>query len=136
VRGLAADAGAADPDQLSRSLTLLLDGGLATGSVDGLPDAPVAPKRQRASSWTRLSEIDLTEVDICHPISQFAAISKPSTGPDSQFPPTGLQQPSIKVLPGGDEPPGRPAVTLLAPAISGLIEASHRSRYLLKSRRI
>jgi AcrR family transcriptional regulator len=44
VRGLAARAGAADPDRLSRSLTLLLDGGLASGSVDGLPDAPAAAK--------------------------------------------------------------------------------------------
>lgn len=44
VRGLAADAGVADPDVLSRSLTLLLDGGLASGSVDGLPDAPAAAK--------------------------------------------------------------------------------------------
>ena len=44
VRGLAARAGAADPDRLSRSLTLLLDGGLASGSLDGLPDAPAAAK--------------------------------------------------------------------------------------------
>jgi AcrR family transcriptional regulator len=44
VRRLAADAGAADPDVLSRSLTLLLDGGLASGSLDGLPDAPAAAK--------------------------------------------------------------------------------------------
>lgn len=44
VRGLATDAGAADPDVLSRCLTLLLDGGLASGSVDGLPDAPLAAK--------------------------------------------------------------------------------------------
>ena len=44
VRGLAADAGAADPDGLARALTLLLDGGLASGSVDGLPDAPAAAK--------------------------------------------------------------------------------------------
>jgi AcrR family transcriptional regulator len=44
VRGLAARAGAADPERLARSLTLLLDGGLASGSVDGLPDAPAAAK--------------------------------------------------------------------------------------------
>jgi AcrR family transcriptional regulator len=44
VRSLAEDAGAADPDLLARSLTLLLDGGLASGSVDGLPDAPAAAK--------------------------------------------------------------------------------------------
>jgi len=44
VRGLAARAGASDPDRLARSLTLLLDGGLASGSLDGLPDAPAAAK--------------------------------------------------------------------------------------------
>lgn len=44
VRDLAAAAGAADPELLSRSLTLLLDGALASGSVDGLPDAPEAAK--------------------------------------------------------------------------------------------
>jgi AcrR family transcriptional regulator len=44
VRSLAEDAGAADPDELARVLTLLLDGGLASGSVDGRPDAPVAAK--------------------------------------------------------------------------------------------
>jgi AcrR family transcriptional regulator len=48
VRGLAADAGAADPDLLARSLTLLLDGGLASGSVDGLADAPIAAKEAAA----------------------------------------------------------------------------------------
>jgi AcrR family transcriptional regulator len=42
VRGLAADAGATDPDGLARSITLLLDGGLASGSLDGSPDAPAA----------------------------------------------------------------------------------------------
>jgi len=44
VRSLAVDAGARDPDVLARALTLLLDGGLASGSVDGQPDAPVAAK--------------------------------------------------------------------------------------------
>ena len=44
VRGLAEDAGAADPDGLARTLTLLLDGGLASGSVDGGPDAPLAAR--------------------------------------------------------------------------------------------
>lgn len=41
MRELAVRAGAADPDALARSLTLLLDGGLASGSVDGSPDATV-----------------------------------------------------------------------------------------------
>ena len=44
VRGLAVDAGAPDPDGLARTLTLLLDGGLASGSLDALPDAPRAAK--------------------------------------------------------------------------------------------
>lgn len=39
VRGLAAEAGAVDPDGLARSLTLLLDGGLASGALDGDPEA-------------------------------------------------------------------------------------------------
>jgi AcrR family transcriptional regulator len=44
VRGLAEHAGARDPDTLARSLTLLLDGGLASGSLDAGPDAPEAAK--------------------------------------------------------------------------------------------
>jgi AcrR family transcriptional regulator len=39
VRGLAAEAGAADPDALARSLTLLIDGGLAAGALDADPAA-------------------------------------------------------------------------------------------------
>jgi hypothetical protein len=39
VRRLAAEAGAADPDGLARSLTLLLDGGLASGALDADPEA-------------------------------------------------------------------------------------------------
>src|SRR6478609_989798 len=44
VRELAEQAGAPDPDGLSRTLTLLLDGGLASGSLDARPDAPRAAK--------------------------------------------------------------------------------------------
>ncbi len=44
VRSLAEDAGTSHPDALARTLTLLLDGGLASGSLDGRPDAPVAAK--------------------------------------------------------------------------------------------
>ncbi|CAN7552528.1 TetR/AcrR family transcriptional regulator [Terrabacter sp. LjRoot27] len=44
VRGLAADAGTPDPDGLARTLTLLLDGGLASGSLDARPDAPRAAR--------------------------------------------------------------------------------------------
>ena len=39
VASLAADAGAPDPRGLARSLTLLLDGGLASGALDTDPDA-------------------------------------------------------------------------------------------------
>jgi len=39
VTGLATDAGAPDPRGLARSLTLLLDGGLASGALDADPDA-------------------------------------------------------------------------------------------------
>ena len=44
VRGLAATAGAADPDSLARSLTLLLDGGLAEGALSADPAVPEAAK--------------------------------------------------------------------------------------------
>jgi AcrR family transcriptional regulator len=44
VRGLAEQAGACNPESLARSLTLLLDGGLASGSLDASPDAPEAAK--------------------------------------------------------------------------------------------
>jgi AcrR family transcriptional regulator len=44
VRGLAQAAGARKPDALARSLTLLLDGGLASGSLDASPEAPEAAK--------------------------------------------------------------------------------------------
>ena len=39
VRDLAEQAGAADPAGLARSLTLLLDGGLAAGALDADPEA-------------------------------------------------------------------------------------------------
>jgi AcrR family transcriptional regulator len=42
VRSLAQDAGAQDADQLARALTLLLDGGLAAGVLDGDPTAATA----------------------------------------------------------------------------------------------
>ena len=44
VRGLAASAGAADPDGLARSLTLLLDGALASGALDADPEAALVAK--------------------------------------------------------------------------------------------
>ena len=44
MRDLAEEAGAPDPDALARSLTLLLDGGLASGSLDADPDAPEVAK--------------------------------------------------------------------------------------------
>ena len=44
VSDLATQAGAADPPGLARALTLLLDGGLARGSLDGAHDAPAMAK--------------------------------------------------------------------------------------------
>ncbi len=44
VRGLATAAGAADPSGLARALTLLLDGGLASGSLDASPEAPAVAR--------------------------------------------------------------------------------------------
>lgn len=44
VRELAREAGAPDPDALARSLTVLLDGGLAAGVLDGDPAAAAAAK--------------------------------------------------------------------------------------------
>ncbi len=44
VTDLTRRAGAADPDQLARQLTLLIDGGLAAGVLDAEPTAPEAAK--------------------------------------------------------------------------------------------
>lgn len=44
VRRLAVDAGAPDPDTLARSITLLLDGGLASGVLDANPEAAAIAK--------------------------------------------------------------------------------------------
>lgn len=44
VRDLAEQAGAHDPATLARSLTLLLDGGLASGSLDADPEAPAVAR--------------------------------------------------------------------------------------------
>ncbi len=44
VTGLGTDAGARDPGQLARTLTLLLDGGLASGALDASPEAPRAAR--------------------------------------------------------------------------------------------
>lgn len=41
---LATEAGAARPDELARTLSLLIDGALASGSLDARPDAPLAAK--------------------------------------------------------------------------------------------
>jgi AcrR family transcriptional regulator len=48
IRGLAEDAGAPDPDRLARSLTLLLDGGLASGVLDADPAAASAARHAAA----------------------------------------------------------------------------------------
>lgn len=47
VRDLAQRAGARQPDELARSITLLLDGGLASGSLDA---SPLAPQAARAAA--------------------------------------------------------------------------------------
>src|SRR5690349_15815443 len=44
VRELAERAGARDARALARSLTLLLDGGLASGTLDAAPEAPAVAK--------------------------------------------------------------------------------------------
>ena len=49
VRGLATEAGVDDPDGLARSLTLLLDGGLASGALDADPDAATRAKQSAAA---------------------------------------------------------------------------------------
>jgi AcrR family transcriptional regulator len=49
VTDLARRAGAADPDQLARQLTLLIDGGLSAGVLDA---DPVAPAAARAAART------------------------------------------------------------------------------------
>ena len=57
VRDLAEQAGARDPGSLARSLTLLLDGGLASGSLDADPEAPeVAKASARALVHAACSE--------------------------------------------------------------------------------
>jgi AcrR family transcriptional regulator len=49
LTGLADEAGAPDPSGLARTLTLLLDGGLASGALDAQPDAPVAARDAAAA---------------------------------------------------------------------------------------
>jgi len=44
VTDLARRAGARDPDLLARQLTLLIDGGLSAGVLDGDPATPAAAK--------------------------------------------------------------------------------------------
>jgi AcrR family transcriptional regulator len=44
VRDLADQADMGDPGSLARALTLLLDGGLASGSLDADPEAPIVAK--------------------------------------------------------------------------------------------
>jgi len=48
IRDLAEDAGAPDPDRLARSLTLVLDGGLASGVLDADPAAAAAARATAA----------------------------------------------------------------------------------------
>jgi AcrR family transcriptional regulator len=48
IRDLAQRAGALDPDHLARALTLLLDGGLASGALDADPSSPRAARATAA----------------------------------------------------------------------------------------
>lgn len=48
IRDLAGQAGARDPDRLARSLTLVLDGGLASGVLDADPAAATAARETAA----------------------------------------------------------------------------------------
>lgn len=48
IRDLAQRAGAQDPDQLARALTILLDGGLASGALDGDPKSPLTARATAA----------------------------------------------------------------------------------------
>jgi AcrR family transcriptional regulator len=54
IRDLAAQAGAPEPDRLARSLTLVLDGGLASGVLDADPAAALAA-RETASQLVSAS---------------------------------------------------------------------------------
>jgi AcrR family transcriptional regulator len=70
VRDVATAAGAADPERLSRVLTLLLDGALASGSVDGGPDAPGAAKE---AARVLVSSAVATGVESSAPTSNVSA---------------------------------------------------------------
>jgi len=48
MQGLARDAGASDPDRLARSLSLLLDGGLASGALDADPEVAAVARATAA----------------------------------------------------------------------------------------
>ncbi len=52
VEGLAAEAGAEQPGALARSLTLLLDGGLASGALDADPEAARVARDCRPRRWS------------------------------------------------------------------------------------
>ena len=51
VTDLAREAGAVDPGRARALATLLLDGGLASGSVDARPDAPAVAKASARALW-------------------------------------------------------------------------------------
>jgi AcrR family transcriptional regulator len=56
VEGLATEAGAEQPGALARSLTLLLDGGLASGALDADPEAARVARRSATAlvdAWVR-----------------------------------------------------------------------------------
>ena len=63
---LAAEAGASDPDGLARSLTLLLDGGLASGALDADPEAATQARAAAALLVGSTVGSRLTKFEICH----------------------------------------------------------------------
>lgn len=58
MRQLAAEAGAHDPPTLARALSLLLDGGLASGALDADPEAAEAAKASARTIVTAALSVD------------------------------------------------------------------------------
>jgi uncharacterized protein len=80
MRSLAAQAGAPQPDRLARSLSLLLDGGLASGVLDGHPEAAAAARATAA----QLIAVSIGTRDAAYAVT---ALEEPmtTTAPDAQL---------------------------------------------------